>query len=256
MKYLAYLVILLFTSITIVQAQDLTFGLKAGGTAGVLIGPVDFSKDKGAPVFKPHIGLWGNYKLNDKLSLQGEIVYNITGVKYETYVPNSDTIWPIEFQIGDETVVNYIQTYMAGDVSGTFNLHYLEIPLLLVGESGKKWDWRIGGRFAYLLKGSNLGNAILDIGTFAGRAEEFESVEAYQEALFLYQLDQEFDEGHVINNLDIGLVLGTAYELKPALKLAFMANYGLLPVQPKNNILTANYTNLFLQTSLQYQIGK
>ncbi len=247
---------LLVTITSDLLAQRLTYGVRGGMTGGVIIGPFNPDTDKGKPVLNPNMGVYVNWKVKDKISLQSELVYNITGVQYETYVPNSDTIWPIVFTIQDQEVTNYIETFLAGTVKGEYNLHYLEMPISVVWQLNDRFGVNLGGRVAYLLNGENTGIARLDIGQYAGQESDFASYDDYVSALFLHQIEEEFDESHSINPFDIGITGGGQFRLNNRLVFALSANYGFMPVQEKSSIVQHNYTNLFVNTSVAFQIGK
>ncbi len=250
------LLISLFVFSDNLMAQKLTYGVRGGMTGGVIIGPFNPDTDSGKPVLNPNMGVYVNWKVNDDISLQSELIYNITGVKYETYVPNSDTIWPIVFTIQDEEITNYVETFLAGNVQGEYNLQYLEVPISLVWQLNDRLGVNLGARVAYLLNGENKGTARLDIGQYAGKESVFDSYDDYVSALFLHQIEEEFDESHSINPFDIGITGGGQIRLNNRLQFALTANYGFMPVQEKSSIVQHNYTNLFVNTSLAFQIGK
>ncbi len=259
MKFIRYtflLSALIFIVSSGLSAQNMEFGIQGGGSAGVLIGPFNADTDSGKPIVKPSVGMFFNFPIGDAVAIRTEVNYLHTGVEYGTYVANVDTLWPLETQIGQETIVYNVETYLAGDVSGRYELRYIETPILFAWKTSKRFGLELGGHLGFLLEGSNTGNAILDIGQYAGLQEEFATEQEYVDALFLHELEQEFDESHVINRFDWGFTAGGRYFLSDRFSLRLNANYGMRPVQPRNKIMAGDYKNLYLTTSLAYSLGR
>lgn len=233
-------------------AQKFSYGMKGGLNVGLAFAKnIDLDKSSASPLFRPTVSAFFSYKANEKISISGELRYLQTGVRYKTYVEHTDTLWPISQ--GASTF--YIQTFVAGDVSGTFDLRYLEIPVQASFKLTTNSGLIAGAKFAYLLKGKNTGTAVVDVGSDAGYSNLYSTYEDYVAGLFLHQSEQKFDESYAINKYDIGLQLGGFRQFTNRLRLEIIANYGLLSVQKPNNVMKDKLHNLYLTASIAYTLG-
>jgi len=230
------LLIMYFCNESVLYAQQMSYGVKGGGNVGALRGPYG-ENDSGSPSLKPNLGVYVQYKLTPKWLILSELGYNGTGVNYERYVPPTDTLYGLETAGG----TFFIETIYTADAKGEYSLGYVDLPISLLYQFSEKLGLNVGTRFAYLIQGKNVGQAIVDVG----------------EAPFFFSEDalEEFDESASLNKLDFGFVGGGRYQVNPRLKVSLSANYGIISIQEVSDLIPNDYYNLYLSTSLAYQLG-
>ncbi len=109
--------ILLFSVMTTSYAQEFTFGPKAGiNIANISFSGSDYSTKSLLGVY---IGAFGNYEINEKTSVQPEVLFMTGGTK-----------WTYDFSDGG-VIVTEGRAAAPLSVSGKIKTNYISIPVLL-----------------------------------------------------------------------------------------------------------------------------
>ncbi len=222
--------------------DDLYYEL--GLNFGLVVGKVDLENSTARPHIGPAITV--GYR---KGAWAAEIAWLNTGIQYESYVPRSDTIQPVYFSVLDTTFD--LPTYFTADVEGEYNMNYLEgrISYRLMEKERSRLELAL--RVSYLITGSNRGTALVDIGTFAGRQDEFDSEAEYLNSLYS-RLPEEFDDSAAMSKFDFGLMLKYRFLLYNNMKMFTNLGGGFRPVQEKTDLVLDSYYNLFFQLGLTF----
>lgn len=142
MKNFIFLLLIFFT-LSIVKAQDISYGLKAG---------INYGKTKSSesdynkyidPVIGPHFGVFADICITEKFSVQPELLYSNVGFKISG---NTD--------------------YMGYEYKGKLN--YLSIPIMAKYNIKDGFYLEAGPYFGYLLSAK-------ETEEFTGNVEEFKS---------------------------------------------------------------------------------
>jgi hypothetical protein len=84
MKKILFILVTVFT-FSFVNAQDMSFGIKAGLNYGAnKTSDSDFN-DQFDPILVFHFGAYGEFSLSDKFSLQPELLYTTSGADFKSY---------------------------------------------------------------------------------------------------------------------------------------------------------------------------
>lgn len=127
-KYLLALGIAL-SSLTTVQAQEITFGVKAGPQLSGFIG----SGVESESIVAAFGGVYANFKLSDNVFLQPELLYSMQGAKSS-------------LRVGSTGLDDY------GILDERINLKYLNIPIMLQYTVAQHVRLEIGPQLGILLK--------------------------------------------------------------------------------------------------------
>jgi opacity protein-like surface antigen len=175
------------------QAQDSSparFGIKGGVNFSSLYTQDDAENDKIRTGFT--IGLFSKMPLNSVLAVQPELNYSTKGSE-----------------------VTYNNAFVNGTAS--FNVNYLELPILLVVNLGKNFNVHIGPYAAVLISGKTTNKSNVD--------------------LFNFEDNINVDD---FNRLDAGFAAGLGIDLGP-LSLGARYTYGLLRVGKERDYLGTTY---------------
>lgn len=135
-KYLLALGIAL-SSLTTVQAQEITFGVKAGPQLSGFIG----SDEENKSIVTAFGGVYANLKLSEKLFLQPELLYSMQGAKSS-------------IKVGSAGLDDY------ANLDERIDLNYLNIPIMLQYVVAKHLRVEMGPQLGILLKSE--GEVILE----------------------------------------------------------------------------------------------
>lgn len=244
------LLIIMLLAICQTAMTQVKLGVKAGPTIGALIGKVDRTTSSGTLKVGYHGGLYAEIPISGKLAFRPGIQYSRFGLGYVEDRPRTDTtqqfIVPI---IPPDTFL--IPTFYTAFVQGEYKLQSLRIPLKIQYKLSDRMQVNTGFSFNFLLKGENTGTQQIDIGERAGQQAEFESEEAYVDALYTRSF-MEFDEGSSIRKFDVQYSLGSQYRLYKGLHVYFDANLGLGHMQPATVNLPISFRSFSMQVGLAY----
>lgn len=148
------ILMLLLAAATTAQAQKskLNYGIKAGFSLPTIIGPSEKdaqgnSYETNKVAFRLFGGGWLNYRLNENMSLQAELLFNQKGSAYKFQGQAIDRLQ------SDTTIFGNRLTTL------NVTLNYLEVPILFRMEALKgKLDFTLGPSFAVLVGAEALGN--------------------------------------------------------------------------------------------------
>lgn len=248
MKLRLLSIVLLAMSQTV--TAQIKLGVKAGPTIGALIGKVDRNTSSGTLKVGYHGGLYAEIPISEKLSFRPELQYSRFGLGYVENRPRTDTtqlfIVPI---VPPDTFL--IPTFYTAFVQGEYKLQSLRVPLKVQYRLSDRMSLNTGFSFNFLLKGENTGTQQIDIGEKAGQQEEFESEEAYVDALYTRSF-MEFDEGGTIRKFDVQYSLGSQLRLYKGLQAYFDVNLGLGHLQPETVNLPISFRSFSLMVGLSF----
>lgn len=227
-----------------------SYGIKGGVTMGALIGKIDAETSSGAPVWRPHAGLFGEIALNEKWAFRPELMYNQSGVTYAENLPRTDTLFP--FYAAIDTF--FVPTFYTSDIQGEYDMHYVELPLKMVFYLNPKMGLTFGLRLSWLVKGSNIGTRQIDVGENAGQQENYDSEADYLDALFTRSFT-EYDDGKTIEKFDLGWMIGSQYRFTNYLSAYFDSSIGLTQAQKPSENVPYAFRNLYLCIGLSLDIG-
>lgn len=182
------------------HSQGIDFGLRAGLLYGGPV-PTEINKDSssGGPIAGPSVAAWGAWKMNEKWSLRAELGYALKGADYQQIIRN-DTLVELELI---PNVFDTIPSFYVANVSGSMRLHYLEAPIFLQFEAFPGLQVNLGFKPAFLLGGSDAGEARIQIGeggVFDDTTAVFENLPDMQ-------------------GFDLGLMAGATYSFDFGLQL-------------------------------------
>ncbi len=213
-----------------IKSQNFSWGVKSG----LIYGTPYTKPEKGSSGtlgLGPHIGIFAEFKFNDKLSFQPQIIYSRKNGTYKTLI-SGDTIY--KQIIMSDTF--YIPTYYKGNVEGKFTNNYLDFPLLAKYKLKNNFSLLFGPQVSYLLKGGNKGNADVEVG------ENYSKI-----------YDEPFDISDKINRWDYSIVIGNNYETKNRINFDVNFSFGLRSIFINNYEINGTVRNIYLSGSIGYR---
>lgn len=217
-------------------AQNLDAGLSAGFNLGT---PYGVSEDgaSGSPGFGPGLGFYIRGRLSMKWQVQAEFLYSKKGSFFQTPV-SGDTIYRSTM---NDTIPFSVHTVYNGWVEGHFNNAYLDIPLMFLYETGKRWSLLTGVQFSYLLKGENKGTADIEVGN--------------PQNPFTHVEDQVFDQSEHIKKWDYAILLGGKYKFKDKIDFQASLSYGLFSIYEEYyKYINKTVRNIYLRIGILYRM--
>jgi len=196
-------------TVSTAKAQESVTGIKAGLNLSSMT--TDGNDDKN---LKPgfHLGVFNKAQVSESFAIQPELLYSVKGLKYNF----------------DES--------MFADGETKFNLHYLELPVKLVFNLSKDFEFQVGPYVSYLLSAN---------------------VDTDADILDFLELDSEDEiDRKRFNAFDYGLTAGLGFDLDPII-ISLNYNLGLNPVakedEPSRDILgDAKNTTIMLSVGLKF----
>lgn len=205
--------LLLTSSVTCAQNTHWNVYAKAGIQAG---GPLYKSSTivskSGSPGFNPIIGTGVSYKLFNKWSLTAEAFYSRRKISYTSEVKEQNYIDHNTIIINNQPVTFDVSTTFTGTTKGEFDMHYLELPLLIQYAVGKKWNIQAGLYYAWAFSKTNKGTATGTIGR-----TDISNPNTVK--------DKEYNYSNEVNSRYYGLVAGAQYQLSPAFAIDVRTTY-------------------------------
>ncbi|HSY60997.1 MAG TPA: outer membrane beta-barrel protein [Cytophaga sp.] len=216
------ILLLLTSSVTLGQNTHWDVYAKAGIQFG---GPLYHSSSivskSGSPGFNPIIGIGVTYKLSKKWTLAAEVFYSRRKINYTSEVKNQNYIDHNTIIVNNQPVTFDISTTFTGTTKGTFDMHYLELPLCMQYAFGKKWNIQAGMYYAWAFSKTNKGTATGII----GRTDISNPN---------YVKDKEYNYSNELNTNYYGFVTGTQYQLSPAFSVDVRLTYSLKSLYKEN----------------------
>lgn len=133
MKKIIYLLVIVFTC-SLVNAQDVSFGLKAGVNYGKMKSSDSDENKYVDPVIGPHFGIVADIPIDEKFSVQPELLYSSTGYK-----------------------ISYSMEYWEAEYNGKLN--YVSIPIMGKYKLKDGLYIEAGPYFGYLLSAKEDGES-------------------------------------------------------------------------------------------------
>ncbi|MCK4677291.1 MAG: PorT family protein [Bacteroidales bacterium] len=230
--FIAIIFVFLFSSFSLAQAQNMTWGLKFGLNAGTPVGKAE-KEASGSPAVGPRMGGFVRFKVKSRIDLQAEVLYSFKGGSYETPV-SGDTVYK---QVISGITFN-IPTYYKGWVEGQFDNIYLDIPIMARFHTSERFFLLFGPQVSYLLKGKNTGTADIEIG------ENFSKV-----------TDEPFDESDQLNLWDYSLILAGNYQTRKGWNVDLGISAGLRSIYKSNyDKVEGVIRNIYLYCTIGYTL--
>ncbi len=117
--------------------QEFSVGIVTGINFGGPVGKVDSAE--GQPALGFESGLYGVYKISDRIALKPMLYYTRKGASYNKSYTR-DTIVEVEIQ----GTTGSVPTFYDAEVAGKVVLHYLEFPFLISYENKKRFFIEFG----------------------------------------------------------------------------------------------------------------
>ncbi len=236
MKKILILFVLLFL-FNVVDAQW-SGGVKLGLTVGTPIGKVEEGAT-GKLGLGAIGGLLTEYRLTDKWGV-GLEAYYIQKKSAFTSPTDVDEYPYLYYPPGTDTMV-WVTARFEGMVDGSFNNHYLEIPLLAHYHFNDHLAATFGPYFSYLLSGDISGTSTGDVTIGLGVIE----VE-----------DEVFDESQHLQKFDYGAAAGIRYQTEYKVVYELRLTTGLRSVFKETYPLAdGTVRNIYLQLTAAYKFA-
>ncbi len=184
-------IILLFSVLCLlvthnVVAQEPVTGIKGGVNLTTLT--IDGNNDENLK-FGFHVGVFNKIPLNSKFAIQPELLYSSKGMKQS------------------------FETNGIGGGDTKFNLNYIDLPVYLVYNLSRDFEFQFGPYLSYLANAN-----------FKTEAEVLDA--------FAFESEDEIDRDN-FHSLDFGLSAGLAFDLQMVV-VGFNYSFGLTPVAKDN----------------------
>lgn len=217
------------------------WGLRAGFNGFAPIPTQIDSAAKGSiyPFF--YAGGYTKWNFSKHFAAQLDIHYNRKSAGYEAPLPQAETTVLVTIFGGQQQLVD---ASYRGDIKGRMNLHYIDMPLHIIGTFGR-WNFQLGTYYSRLLAGQDTGTVHIIIGN---PGVEFSRDTA------------SFNNFSVINKNTFGISAGIKYQFPIGLfiETRFMRSFqplytpAFMKSNPQNN--QALYMT-GLQLGIGYKIG-
>ena len=175
-------------------------------------------------------GIEVGVRLINRLSLHGGALFAHKSNEFQTPVAGKYNLAGGVLGIRLPFPVNVKYT---GTATGEFSNQYVDFPLYLGFQAGKRTTVSLGYQYSHLLSGRLDG-------------------EADVKALALNFRDQEFDESHLIKGYDHAAIAGVHYQLVNNLEMRLRFSYGLNGIFSEAPEGMNNMRNLYLGAMLAY----
>lgn len=242
--------------------QHVGWGLRAGVNVGSVIAPIEEGATADLQVL-PAGGIFCYIPIGKHWSLLPELLYSHKGAafaqKYREGIAKFDVP-----ELGWE---DFPAPYRSYNISGTIDLHYLEMPIQLAYRYGKRRqsELTVGVQIAYLLSGKSYTQQDLKIGKLLYSLAEPLPKDIFT-AINTIQL-QAFDPFNTAYNdtiisisdqlkrWDYGVTLGGNYHLYKGLHIGLRCSSSVVSIFRKElDELQDNFFNLFMQITLSYRL--
>ncbi|MGO1752571.1 MAG: porin family protein [Psychroflexus sp.] len=196
MKKLLLFTVFTVLSFTTAVAQQINFGAKAGVNFATLTGDVDDASTK----VGLHVGGVAEYMINEKLSLQAELLYSMQGAKNEYTETNSFN--------------DYSEIYSE---EATYKLNYINLPVMAKYFFTDNFSVIAGPQISFLTSAKADFDEVYTITTGGSTTVETESI-------------SDLDIKDALKSIDFGLNLGLGYKLDNGLNFEARYNLGLMNI--------------------------
>jgi hypothetical protein len=212
----------IFLTMAVVMAVGFTNAQKKSGSNEIefgVKGGLNFSNlsGDGSPTMKVgvQLGIFGEYKIDEKFSIQPELLYSTQGAKYEF----SDY----------DGVTYYTENY-------DYKLSYLNIPIMAKYYVSEKFSFEAGPQFGFLLNAN----------------EDYSYVESDEFGVIFSESGSQ-DVKKYLNSVDYGINLGIGYNVNDKISLVLRYNLGLNDLEKDLASGRSGHKNKVLQLSFGYK---
>ncbi|MEO0895571.1 MAG: outer membrane beta-barrel protein [Bacteroidota bacterium] len=172
------------------------------------------------------------WKILDRLSINGGIYSARKGSEYFSPITGKYDVAEgiLGIQLPFKLDVNY-----TGEIEGIYNNHYLDFPLYLSYDFGKRFSVGLGYQYSRLLNGDMSGEADISV-------------------LGLKFNNQEFDESDKIESADHALLIEGGMKLLNRLDLKLRLNWGLADMMTEDTSGLGIPKNYYLGVFLAFRL--
>ena len=270
------LALICFCTLQTIQAQNLSYGFKAGLNSNKFSGPTTNESYPSNLGF--HIGIIFKYEITDLFGLKGEFMYSQKGSDYKYNGPS-------QFLLKGET--GSVLASGTRDLNLSISNDYIDLPVMGYGRFGPielNAGFSIGflagstggGQFRFTGTDPSFSEVTFNLdhryyGDEVGDAQSIETA-IIDVAGTQYRIPRQHGayyeysekEGSRYRPLDIGVIAGANFYLNDGLYLGLRANFGLIDVtRPSVDISYSEFENnapkiqddIDKQVSLQFSLG-
>ena len=229
---LTLLIVLSVCSTVLMAQSQVTLYLQTGIITGSPMGALSEIPEgaTGAPGIGMNAGFEFKVRTSDRFSVNAGALYAQKSNQFQTPVTGKYNIADGILGIKLPFPVN---VKYKGEAEGVFSNHYIDLPLYLGIQAGRRFSFNLGYQYSYLLNGRLSGLA--DV-----------------KALLLNFKDQEFDESHLINKNDQAAIGGVHYRFANRLEMRLRFSYGISRVFSRVPEGMSNMRNLYMGAMLAY----
>jgi len=217
-------------------AQNLTVGPKLGFNVGAPLPLGNIPEGaKGTPLACHNLGVFVNYKISEKFSIQAELLYNRKGAQFTTPLDSMPYTDHMQHPLYPDVWLD-VETFFNGTAEGAFDNYYLEFPLLLSYKIGQsKWSLSAGGYYGWLAQTETHATAT----GYAG----------YDPAL----REEVLDFAENTREYDYGALIGTTYKASDRIDINVRISFGMESVFVDDyEKIDYSLNNMFAQFTASY----
>ncbi|OFY07509.1 MAG: hypothetical protein A2W93_06335 [Bacteroidetes bacterium GWF2_43_63] len=218
------------------SAQDVTIGPKIGFNIGAPLPLGNIPEGaKGTPLACHNLGVFVNYKISEKFSIQAEILYNRKGAHFTTPLDSMSYTDHMQHPLYPDVWLD-VETFFNGTAEGAFDNYYLEFPLLLSYKIGQsKWSLMVGGYYGWLAQTETHATATGYVG--------------YDPAL----REEVLDFAENTREYDYGALIGTTYKASDRIDINIRISFGMESVFVDDyEKIDYSLNNMFAQFTASY----
>jgi hypothetical protein len=228
---------------TVSQGKFNVYGKLGIQVGGPLYKSASIVEKKGSTGFNPILGVGFTYvlfKKKNSLSFSLEAFYSRRKINYNSTVVDQYYVDQQTIYISGNPYVFDVETTFSGNSKGTFDMKYIEIPLLIQYGIKRKWSFQGGAYFSWAYSRKNTGTATGIVGrTDIPNPSTIEN--------------KEYDNSQHLNSHYWGAVLGTQYAISPKVKVDFRLTYSFKSLYEESwKAIDYTLRDLYLQLSVDY----
>jgi hypothetical protein len=282
MRSLVFFVIVSALFMKASTAQQIGFGIKAGGNYSTiegdwnkLPGPFDtiaqykavFEQiaillDQQVPnlfdfsaenKFGAHAGIFFNIPIIENLSIQPEIIFSMKGANYSKVAELSGSGDSTSYISTNDSIVTYYTGSLKLDYNIKYNLTYIDIPILVKYKFNNGIIITAGPHISILTTSAFKfeGNLTLDLLVYQTNSFNNSNTTVIDTTttIFIEEIDKSKDD---LNTIDVGLIVGIGYEFP--FGLGIHARYVTGLTELYNNKEDSGFRNSVIQLGVSYKI--
>ncbi len=195
------------------NAQDMSFGAKAGLNVSTLTGDVEDTNS----LIGAHAGVFAEFKISDKFSFQPELLFSMQGAKEK--ISGTESLGGETYSFTEETKLK---------------LSYINIPLMAKYYVAEKFSLEAGPQIGFLMSAKG----------------DYEYSETFGGETFSESASEDVKDG--FKGIDFGLNFGAAYDFTDNLFAGVRYNLGLGDINDVEDF-DGKINNSVFQVSIGYK---